>query len=542
MCCAFQDEGRNEIQQAEFWPQNGERRGRKAIRLLPSDFNMKVRMDMEDEVFEILVMTGDRSTFQFVQEILAQGKEASFHPSHAESLSSGLEQLAARFFDAVLLELNLPDSNGIKTLSHTHSFFREVPILVLEGTGNEPTAAQIRQAGAQDYLHRGELDRNLLERSLRYAIEQKRLAMALYSAEAKFSKVSRCSLDSIVVSTMADGRLVEVNETFLDLTGYEREEALGKTAVELGLWADPGQRRILVSLLGEQEVVRDLQVVSRMKSGELRDFVISAESIYVGRTNYLLAVARDITEKNQLLQQSREAHRSELIGRLAYGVAHDFHNWLAVMLGHCELLLDKLSPVDPARSNVLQIKKAVSSAVSLTRQLREFSRDKAPTLQVIDLNHTIAEMGKMLRCLMTEGIELVTKLDPAVKPVKADMVQIEQVLLNLAVNARDAMPAGGKLFIETASVQLDKETRPSPSGLPDGLYAVMAVSDTGSGMDAGTMAHIFEPFFSTKGSAKGTGLGLALVNGIVKQSGGAIVVSSEVGHGTTFKVYLPVAE
>ena len=151
-------------------------------------------------------------------------------------------------------------------------------------------------------------------------------------------------------------------------------------------------------------------------------------------------------------------------------------------------------------------------------------------------------MGKMLRCLMTDGIELVTKLDPSTKPITADVVQIEQVLLNLALNARDAMPTGGKLFIETATVRLDKETRPSSTQLPPGLYALVAVSDTGSGMDANTMAHIFEPFFSTKGSAKGTGLGLALVNGIVKQSGGAIVVSSEVGHGTTFKVYLPITE
>jgi two-component system, cell cycle sensor histidine kinase and response regulator CckA len=535
-------EWRNEMQQAEFWPQNGMRTGGKTIRLLQPNFNMTTRMGMQDEEFEILVMTGNPSSFQFIQEIVAKGKKALCRLTRAETLSSGLEQLAAHSFDAVLLELNLPDSKGIKTLSHTHSFFREVPILVLAGDDDDPTPAQVRQAGAQDYLYEDELDRNLLERALRYAIEQKRLAMALYSAEAKFSKVSRCSPDSITISTLADGRLLEVNETFVDVTGYEREEALGQTAVDLGLWTDPGQRRLLVSLLGEQEGVYGMQVVSRMKGGELREFILSAESIYLGRTNYLLAVTRDITEQKRLLQQSREAHRSELIGRLAYGVAHDFHNWLAVMLGHCELLLDKLSPADPARSNVLQIKKAVSSAVSLTRQLREFSRDKAPELQVIDLNHTIAEMGKMLRCLMTDGIEMVTRLEPPAKTIKADVVQIEQVLLNLALNARDAMPAGGKLLIETTSERLEKEARVSAPELASGLYAVVAVSDTGSGMDANTMAHIFEPYFSTKGSAKGTGLGLALVNGIVKQSGGAIVVSSEVGKGTTFKVYLPFAQ
>ncbi|MGC2418779.1 MAG: ATP-binding protein [Candidatus Acidiferrales bacterium] len=530
------------MQQAEFWPQNGMRTGGKAIRLLHFNFKTKARMDMENEVLEILVMTGNPSIFELLQEIVSEGEKPLFHLTRAETLSSGLEQLAAHSFDAVLLQLNLPDSKGIKTLSHTHSFFREVPILVLAGNDGEPTPAQVRQAGAQDYLYEDKLDHNLLERALQYAIQQKRLAMALYSAESKFSKVSRCSPDSINISTVAEGRFVEVNQTFLDLTGYDREEVLGKTAIELGLWADPEQRRLLVSLLGEQEGVRGMHVVSRMKSGELRDFILSAESIYVGRTNYLLTVARDITEQKRLMQQSREAHRTELLGRLAYGVAHDFHNWLAVVLGHCELLMDKLSPVDPARSNVLQIKKAVASAVSLTRQLREFSRDKAPALQVVDLNHAIAEMGKMLRCLMTDGIELVTKLDPSAKPVEADVVQIEQVLLNLVLNARDAMPTGGKLLIETATVRLDKETRPSPTQLPPGMYALVAVSDTGSGMDANTMAHIFEPYFSTKGSAKGMGLGLALVNGIVKQSGGAIVVSSEVGRGTTFKVYLPIAE
>ena len=345
------------MQQAEFWPQKGMRTGGKAIRLLHFYFKTKPRMDMENEVFEILVMTGNPSSFQSLQETASKGEKPLFHLTRAETLSSGLEQLAAHSFDAVLLELDLPDSKGIKTLSHTHSFFREVPILVLARNDDEPTPAQVRKAGAQDYLYEDELDHNLLERALQYAIQQKRLAMALYSAETKFSKVSRCSPDSINISTMAEGRLVEVNQTFLDLTGYEREEVLGKTAIELGLWADPEQRRILVSLLGEQEGVRGMQVVFRIKSGELRNFILSAESIYVGRTNYLLTVGRDITEQKRLLQQAREAHRSELLGRLAYGVAHDFHNWLAVVLGHCELLLDKLSPVDPAKATSCKSKR-----------------------------------------------------------------------------------------------------------------------------------------------------------------------------------------
>ena len=230
----------------------------------------------------------------------------------------------------------------------------------------------------------------------------------------------------------------------------------------------------------------------------------------------------------------------EAIGRLAGGVSHDFNNLLGVIIGYSDLLLPTLPPDDLSRHRIEEIKKAGQRAASLTRQLLAFSRKQVLTPKVLDLNAVVGETSKMLLRLLGEDIELITRLSPALDHVKVDPTQIEQVIMNLAINSRDAMPQGGKLVIETANTELDQrygqqrhiEVRP-------GNYVLLTVSDTGIGMDEKTQARIFEPFFTTKEMGKGTGLGLATVYGIIKQSGGYIWVYSEVGKGTTFKVYMP---
>jgi two-component system cell cycle sensor histidine kinase/response regulator CckA len=261
-----------------------------------------------------------------------------------------------------------------------------------------------------------------------------------------------------------------------------------------------------------------------------------------GELQGAICMALDITDRKQLEEQLRQAQKMEAVGRLAGGIAHDFNNLLMVIQGYADLLTERLADGDPLRRNAEQIQTASQRATSLTRQLLAFSRKQMLAPKVLSVQSVVAEMEKILRRLIGEDIQLETSSAPDLGLIKADRSQIEQVILNLAVNARDAMPEGGRLTIETANVELDKAAAHPPAVLSPGKYVMLAVTDNGCGMDAETQAHIFEPFFTTKEKGKGTGLGLATVYGIVKQSGGYVWVYSESGRGTSFKVYLPRIE
>jgi two-component system cell cycle sensor histidine kinase/response regulator CckA len=261
---------------------------------------------------------------------------------------------------------------------------------------------------------------------------------------------------------------------------------------------------------------------------------------------YYASVMASLDQRKQTeeaLRQSedylRQSQKMEAVGRLAGGVAHDFNNLMTVIMGRSELLMTGLGETDPLRRNADEIKRTAERAVALTQQLLAFSRKQVLTPKVLDLNVVVANMDRMLRRLIGEDIDLVTVLGPALERVRADPGQIEQVIMNLAINARDAMPSGGKLTIETANIYLDDAYARKHAAVLPGPYVMLSVSDNGTGMDAETQSHIFEPFFTTKDQGKGTGLGLATVYGIVKQSGGYIWVYSEAGWGTTFKIYLP---
>ena len=262
-----------------------------------------------------------------------------------------------------------------------------------------------------------------------------------------------------------------------------------------------------------------------------------------GKVERLVIVNRDITQRKLLEEQFRQAQKMEAVGRLSGGVAHDFNNLLGVIIGYGEIVQERIAATDPLRSSVDEILKASHRAASLTRQLLAFSRQQVLDPKILDLKTVVKDMEKMLQRLIGEDIELKTDLAPAGARIKADAGQIEQVVLNLAVNARDAMPNGGKLVLATSNFHMDEDSvRRYPYPVSVGDYLLLTVSDTGVGMDAATRARVFEPFFTTKEKGKGTGLGLSMVYGVVKQSGGYIDVTSEPNAGATFKIYLPKAE
>lgn len=373
------------------------------------------------------------------------------------------------------------------------------------------------------------------------ASSRKIAAGDLFALQEMFQKAFAASPDPMTISTWDEGRCLDCNDSFLRATGYQRNEALGRTGVELRFWPEAKDRSNFLKLLEQSGRIRDLPVNFLTKSGEMRTGLLSAEVIEVTGQRSILTVTKDLTEYRKLEQQLRLSQRMEAIGRLAGGVAHDFNNLLTVILGSCLQLLGALETSDPRRLLVEEIQQAGDRAGILTRQLLAFGRRQVLAPKLMDLNEVVRNAETILRRLVGENIDLVSVLSPEVPPVQIDPGQVEQVILNLAVNARDAMPNGGKLTIETASADLDESYASAHPPLQPGSYIMLAVSDTGCGISAEIQAHIFEPFFTTKSAGQGTGLGLAMVYGIVKQSGGYIWVYSEVGHGTTFKIYLPSA-
>jgi len=340
-----------------------------------------------------------------------------------------------------------------------------------------------------------------------------------------------------------DGRFTLANEAVAQIYGTTVEELVGKTDADFNPNVEEVESfrqhdlEVMDSLqekLVSEEVITDAKGAKRWLQTVKRPIVGPD-----GLAQQVLGVSTDITDHKRMEDQLRQALRLEAVGRLAGGIAHDFNNLLTVIMGCSDILIRRFGPDDPSRDKVEQIYKSGERAAALTRQLLAFSRKQVLQSKVIDLNVIVSDMGAMLRRLIGEDIGLVTVVTEGLGSVKADPGQIEQVLVNLAVNARDAMLEGGRLTIETANVELDEAYAQDHAGFRPGRYVMLAVTDTGRGMDAEVQEHMFEPFFTTKEPGKGTGLGLATVYGIVTQSGGYIWVYSEPGHGTTFKIYLP---
>ncbi|HJQ26966.1 MAG TPA: PAS domain S-box protein [Blastocatellia bacterium] len=368
--------------------------------------------------------------------------------------------------------------------------------------------------------------------------EQRRAEEALLESEQRYRSLVELSPEAIAVH--CEGKFVYMNSAGLNMFGAASpDEIIGKPV--LGT-VHPDYQEIVLARIrqngeGKQSGLMQQRLI-RLDGKPIEAEVTGIPTMYQSKPAVQIVI-RDITEQRRLEEQLRQSQKMQAIGQLAGGVAHDFNNLLTVITGYSQMAIEGAGANDELRGDIGEIQKASERAAALTRQLLAFSRQQVLQLKVLNLNTVIADTEKMLRRLIGEHIQLITKLSPDLAQLKADPGQVEQVIMNLAVNARDAMPEGGKLIIETANVDLDDRYVREHVGARTGPHVMLAVTDTGTGMDKATMSRIFEPFFTTKEIGKGTGLGLSTVFGIVKQSGGNIWVYSEPGSGTTFKIYLP---
>ncbi len=474
---------------------------------------------------------------------------AGFDP-HCDVVQT-LEEFSGRVraapYDVILADYNLPGWNGMAALDRLRSEGLDIPFILVTGTLGEEAAVACIKRGAADYVLKDRLARlpvavrgALAEKSLRE--EQARAAAALRASEERYRKLYERNLAG-VYSTTLDGHLIDLNDACARMFGYaSRQEAMAHTLWDIT--PNRAEMEMLIALARRQKSFTSLEVRLKRIDGRTVWVLGSASLIEAdgGKPAMIEGTLLDITERKNLEEQLRQAQRIEAVGRLAGGVAHDFNNLLTAILGYSDIVLEQLPGGDRLRHYVGEIKKAGERAASLTRQLLAFSRQQVLAPLVLDLNAVVADMEKMLRRLIGEDIELVTVLAHDLARVKADPSQLEQVIMNLAVNARDAMPEGGRLSLATANFLVDETYAQRHVGLKPGPYVTLTVTDTGCGMDAETLSRIFEPFFTTKEKGKGTGLGLSTVYGVVKQSGGYIEVESEPGRGTAFRVYLPQVE
>jgi len=380
-------------------------------------------------------------------------------------------------------------------------------------------------------------------RALRQALTEREQALAEREkalAELRLTQYAVDHATDTIFWTDRDGHLVYVSEATCRSLGYSREELLGMSLFDI----DP-------TLTEEQwrqnwETIRDRQTltfetVHQTKEGRVFPVEVSLNHVRWENDEYNCVVARDITQRKLAEEQLRQSQKMEAVGRLAGGIAHDFNNLLTAMIGYCDLALARLQAADsPAGEDILEVRRAADRATTLTRQILTFSRRQTLKPSTVSLNQILDGIEPLLRRTLGESVELIIEKDPRLGRTELDVNLFEQVIMNLAINARDAMPYGGQLTLSTRTVELTEvECRAFPR-LKPGRFAVLSVTDTGHGMDQQTLAHIFEPFFTTKAPGEGTGLGLSTVYGIVEQSGGDIRVQSEVGVGTEFRIYLPI--
>jgi len=443
--------------------------------------------------------------------------------------------------DAIASDWSMPRMTARAALALVQELRLDIPFIIVSGTIGEERAVDLLRAGARDVVLKDNLSRlnpamlrELAEKrerdAKRDAEERARESDERYRVLFEGSPMPQWVYDSATLAILA------ANEAMVRTYGFSREELAAMTLLDIFPEEDVPA---LLDELPHEPYEQGRIWRHRTKDGTILTTEIYAHPIEFGGRDARLIVANDVTERRRLEEHLRQSQKMDSVGRLAGGVAHDFNNLLSVILSYCEMMLDGMPADTPMRDDLGEIHGAAKRAADLTSQLLRFSRQQVLKPQVVDINEELAAMDRRLRHWLGADIDLVTITTKPLGRVRVITGTIDQIIMNLSLNARDAMPTGGKLTLETSNVTIDEDYARQHLGVKPGHYVMLAVTDSGVGMDKATQARIFEPFFTTKALGKGTGLGLSTVFGVVKQSGGSLWLYSEVGKGTTFKVYLP---
>jgi two-component system cell cycle sensor histidine kinase/response regulator CckA len=493
----------------------------------------------------VLLVGSQEEDFFVIREILARNQSAlPAELDHATSLEEAKMMLQSGDYRLILFEHETGDAAATKLLSEFLQAKGALPFILLTEHADEKAVAEIIQAGAYNCVDRSQLNGANLVRTIRCALSLHSNQQRRHLAEDSLRKLS-CAVEQsadVIFITNSEGIIEYVNPAFEKLSGYSSHEVIGQTpAILKSGQQPPALYHELWETIRSGDVYRSI-LVNRKKDGSLYylDESISPIRDATGVITHFVCNGRDLTARLRVEAQLLQAQKMDAIGRLAGGVAHDFNNLLTIITSYSELALDSMIPGSAAQLQVQAILSAAHRAAELTRQLLAFSRQQPQALRVAHLNPVVAGIVKTLHRLIGEDIDLVFVPGNDLGKVRLDPVQIEQILMNLASNSRDAMPQGGQMTVQTSDVQLDEEYVDRKKAIiPIGRYAVLSVTDTGTGIPVDHLSHVFEPFYTTKPSGQGTGLGLATVYGIVKQNHGFVWVYSEPGMGTTFKIYLP---
>jgi PAS domain S-box-containing protein len=493
--------------------------------------------------------------------ILRELKKLGQHITHirVEDEDSLRAALTREQWDLVISDWHMPKFSAPAALGVLKELGLEIPFLIVSGTIGEDIAVEAMRAGSRDFVRKDNLARLIpaVERELHQAKARSATTLALQQtaqqlelADVRFRALVERNADLISL-TATDGTTLYMSPAVERMLGHDPSHYVGKPASHFVHPEDQDRvRRVVDRLIQNPSTSANVEFRALHRDESVRWLEATMTNLAADpAVGALVGNLRDITDRklaaSALLrteEQLRQAQKMEAIGNLAGGVAHDFNNLLSVILSYSGLLAADMTPSDPRYADLREIEAAGQRAVDLTRQLLAFSRQQILQPKIVSLKDVVAPMEKMLRRLIGEDIELIVVSPSQLGKVLVDPGQIEQIVMNLAVNSRDAMPHGGKLTIETANVELDEKYAASHVGVTAGPHVMLAVTDNGLGMDKATQSRMFEPFFTTKEKGKGTGLGLATVFGIVKQSGGHVWVYSEPGRGTTFKVYFPRTE